>query len=118
MNCSCLETKVTQKPTLHKHFNVSAHFIDMIKLTEKQCDILDQILGRFDSNGYLQREEIYQISDNNEKLASSYIEVLVSNELVEKIGKIEGSDIPLKLLKKPKAEIFITNGGFAQLHRN
>jgi len=31
LNCSCLQTEVTQKPTLHKHLIVSRHSLTICK---------------------------------------------------------------------------------------
>lgn len=83
-----------------------------MKLTKEQCVQLDQVLNAFGQNDNIDREQILEIFNQDEKLANSLVHVLVSNGLVSEVGHVIDHDLPLMLLRERPAVIFIANGGF------
>lgn len=88
----------------------------MNNLNERDNLLLDQVLKSFGNEAYLDRENILKIFDLDEKLASSYIDILNRNNLITRVGETEDFDLPMMIMKNPSAELFIKNGGFGAIY--
>lgn len=83
-----------------------------MKINEYEAGMLDTILDAFGNKDNLSRDQILAMFDGDESLAHAIVEILVETGMVNAIMYTEEADLPMLIVREPKAVLLIKNGGF------
>lgn len=85
-----------------------------MELDKFEYEIRDVVLEAFGKQDSLTRDYLLELFDYDEPMAAAIVAVLSADGLVAEVGLSEEHYLPVLLVRKPAASVFLQNGGYTR----